>query len=69
MATYFFTTLGAVASIITIKDDLIRRQKEEEWKAEVAKAKEETRKLTSEKTSNNFYNRLHVDTIDRSFKE
>ena len=69
IATYIVTTLGTVASIITIKDDLVRRQKEAaEVNEKLAKAKEETKKITNEETTINFYNKLHMDSILRNQK-
>jgi hypothetical protein len=69
IAVGLISTIGGIASIITIKDDIIRRKKEEEWKEQLAQAQAESKRITSEKIANDFHHKLQIDYLQRKHQE
>jgi hypothetical protein len=65
---FFVTALGTAASLLSLHDAYLRRQKEEQLMVELAKAKEESAKFLKEKAVKNMWVNLHGDRLDRAYQ-
>jgi hypothetical protein len=72
-SAYFIGAAAALSSYITIKNEYYTNasydKKIAEYKKEIAAANEELKNVTDEHIAENMYNRLHISSIDRMFKE
>ena len=67
-AAYFLSGAGGASSYITITNEYQRKQTENLIKENLAKSKEELKKVENEQVSNNMHHKLHIDRIDRTHK-
>ncbi len=69
IATTFISAASLYSAFITIKNEHQKIEKEAEFRKEISKANEATKKISDEKTANNFSHRLNLERIEKDYNE
>lgn len=72
-SAYFLAGIGALSSIITLKNEYITysntQKAVEEYKQNLAKATKESKNIEDKRVIENMYSRSNMESVDRSVNE